>query len=210
MSNFETALKILRINEGGYNFDPNDAGGETYIGIARATYPLWAGWSIINAIKRTRKIKSEEIINDPVLDSLVTAFYQNQWNRKNLALITNTGAASLVFDTSQQHGNWGRVVYYGVNGFPPNFTWFDSKIPNGLSYDLANKINTSPTTAYIGIAESRKKYVQYLTDSGQLSKTFTVGIMSRINKFLSNAWGFVLTPGGTATAVVLAAGIFFF
>lgn len=211
MSNFPTALKILLLNEGGYNHDPNDLGGETYCGIARASYPSWQGWAIIDAVKNTRQIRDEEIISDPSLVALVTSFYQNQWNVNSLDLISNTGAASLVFDTSQQHGNWGRVVYIGVNGMPASNNWFDTTIPNGLTYDLAGKINTDPTGTYTRIATARKAYVQYLLDSGKLSKTFSAGVMARINKFISNAWGFILTPGGgTATALLIAVVTFFF
>lgn len=208
MSNFDTALKILLLNEGGYNNDPNDKGGETYCGIARRIYPNWPGWTLIDAVKKVRNIRNEELINDAELTAAVRTFYLNQWKIKNLELINNPGVASLVFDTSQQHGNWGRVVYMGVNGID-TANWFDKTIPNALSYDLANKINAQPTSSYNGIAAARKKYVQYLLDSGQLSKTFEKGIMARIKKFIANTWGFVLTPGGTATAILLATTFFF-
>lgn len=39
-------------HEGGYCNDPDDAGGETYKGIARNYNPTWEGWTIIDFMKR--------------------------------------------------------------------------------------------------------------------------------------------------------------
>lgn len=210
MSNFDTALKILLLNEGGYNNDPNDKGGETYCGIARATYGSWQGWKIIDTIKQQRKIKNEEIINDATLNGLVKSFYQHQWQIKNLGSINNTGVASLVFDTSQQHGNWGRVVYFGIFGLPKNNDWYNSNVPNNLTTSVINKINGAPSESYYKIANSRKLYVEYLINSGKLSKTFETGILNRIKKFASNVWQFALTPAGGVVSVLLITTTFFF
>lgn len=39
MTNFERAIKLLFRYEGGYNFRPNDPGGETKYGISKKSYP---------------------------------------------------------------------------------------------------------------------------------------------------------------------------
>lgn len=39
MSNFDRAMDIILDEEGGYNNDPNDPGGETKFGISKRTYP---------------------------------------------------------------------------------------------------------------------------------------------------------------------------
>jgi len=39
MSDFNLAIKTVLKNEGGYSFDPKDAGGETKFGISKHSYP---------------------------------------------------------------------------------------------------------------------------------------------------------------------------
>lgn len=52
MADFKTAYKKIEAAEGGYCFDPDDAGGETYKGISRRANPNWNGWISIDAIKK--------------------------------------------------------------------------------------------------------------------------------------------------------------
>lgn len=52
MADFKTAYKKIEAAEGGYCFDPDDAGGETYKGISRKANPNWDGWISIDAIKK--------------------------------------------------------------------------------------------------------------------------------------------------------------
>jgi len=51
MTNFEKAYKKLVRFEGGYVFDKDDKGGETYKGIARNFNPNWEGWKLIETSK---------------------------------------------------------------------------------------------------------------------------------------------------------------
>jgi len=47
----ETYRKVIRPHEGLYANNPQDAGGETYQGIARKKIPLWSGWKLIDQAK---------------------------------------------------------------------------------------------------------------------------------------------------------------
>jgi lysozyme family protein len=49
---FETAYKQTAKFEGGYANSPKDPGGETFRGISRKAHPDWAGWPIIDQIKK--------------------------------------------------------------------------------------------------------------------------------------------------------------
>ncbi|MBW1801582.1 MAG: hypothetical protein JRJ85_12745, partial [Deltaproteobacteria bacterium] len=44
MAKFDEAFEKTTAIEGGYVFDPDDAGGETYKGISRRFNPSWGGW----------------------------------------------------------------------------------------------------------------------------------------------------------------------
>lgn len=51
MAEFKEAYDITLENEGGYDNDPDDAGGETYKGITRKYESDWYGWAIIDEAK---------------------------------------------------------------------------------------------------------------------------------------------------------------
>lgn len=51
MADFALELAKLGGLEGTYDNDPDDAGGETVFGIARAFHPSWPGWALVDAAK---------------------------------------------------------------------------------------------------------------------------------------------------------------
>ena len=80
MANFEIAYKRTSKFEGGYVYDPDDNGGETYAGISRKANPQWLGWKTIDAAK----IKADfpkNLDNNAVLRQQVKTLYlKNYWN----------------------------------------------------------------------------------------------------------------------------------
>lgn len=66
--------EILK-HEGGYSFDADDPGGETYMGIARKYHKKWEGWNFIDAYKVNNTLKRNDFIISPELMGLVAAFY---------------------------------------------------------------------------------------------------------------------------------------
>jgi len=51
MSYFWDAYAITMSHEGGYSFDEDDVGGETYKGISRVYNPSWIGWDHIDYVR---------------------------------------------------------------------------------------------------------------------------------------------------------------
>lgn len=88
MADFLLAFEPMIVNEGGYKLtnDPNDKGGMTYAGIARNSWPKWAGWSVIDAG------------GAPQAD-LVRGFYRaNFWTPLRLEEVENQKLAQCIFD----------------------------------------------------------------------------------------------------------------
>ena len=85
MANFEEAFKITAAHEGGYVFDPDDAGGETYKGISRRFNPSWDGWTIIDNLKElgiSNKDLEAKLDRDDNLQEKVALFYKhNYWDK---------------------------------------------------------------------------------------------------------------------------------
>ena len=74
MADFKKSFDEIIKFEGEYSNDPDDLGGETFMGISRIHHPDWAGWGIL---------KNEKIDkNSFLLVDLVKNFYKtNYWNR---------------------------------------------------------------------------------------------------------------------------------
>jgi lysozyme family protein len=75
MSYFEDAYAKTMGHEGGYCNDPDDAGGETYKGIARNFHGSWMGWTLIDEYKGDPRFP-KCLDQDTVLQDMVKAFYK--------------------------------------------------------------------------------------------------------------------------------------
>ena len=51
MASFGEAFEHTMGMEGGYANDPQDVGGETFMGVSRVYNPGWYGWTIIDGQK---------------------------------------------------------------------------------------------------------------------------------------------------------------
>lgn len=98
MANFKTAFMQVLKNEGSYSNDPQDAGGETYKGIARKKNRNWPGWVIVDAVKSKPNFPRGLDTNTD-LQLKVESFYQQQyWNTIRGDEIINQDIAFSIFD----------------------------------------------------------------------------------------------------------------
>jgi lysozyme family protein len=109
MAVYELALLKTGLNEGGYANNPNDKGKETFAGIARKFWPTWAGWAIIDIIKKNRGTDADTINRfataDPRMRPLIVAFYKtNFWDTNKLDQITDQQLAETIYDFGVNHG----------------------------------------------------------------------------------------------------------
>lgn len=103
MADFSKAHPKLALAEGLYSDDPDDSGGETVRGIARAFWPRWSGWSIVDAAKREPGFPGN-LKAKPALTAAVQAFYrENFWDRFSLDELDQ----ALAFELFEQAVNLG-------------------------------------------------------------------------------------------------------
>lgn len=109
MANFKVFEPILLKNEGGYANKAGDAGGETWMGVAKNYFPKWAGWAIIDANKAHLpsndrngwKVFSIYLRTLSDLQALVDTFYYTTfWKQMQGDSITNQSIANFI-------GDWG-------------------------------------------------------------------------------------------------------
>lgn len=98
MAKFNIAFQKMLSYEGGYVNDPDDRGGETYKGIARASHGNWPGWRIIDKYKANPDFPSL-LAKDIDLQQDVDQFYwTNFWVPLNADRIQNQSMAEAIFD----------------------------------------------------------------------------------------------------------------
>jgi len=112
---FSKAMKQIRKSEGGYAFDPDDVGGETYVGISRKFFPKWKGWKIIDHLKKHsgHKVKTNEIFFDNDLDHFIEEFYLKYfWKPLKCDKINNPILAEHLFDCGINLGKKSAVKFF--------------------------------------------------------------------------------------------------
>lgn len=106
MADFYTAHKAVMVNEGGYVFDKDDLGGETYKGIARNKHPHWTGWLLIDSIKRLNPSDLNAALDlNLTLQSQILAFYKSEfWNIFAGDQIVSQNVAESIYDSAVNMG----------------------------------------------------------------------------------------------------------
>lgn len=109
MAKFESAFKLTSQAEGGYSFNPDDTGKETYRGVSRKNWPNWQGWSHIDTIKENHGTDAHTInqwgAKVVVLQSLVANFYRvNFWDVNKLDQFNDQQLANTVYDFGVNSG----------------------------------------------------------------------------------------------------------
>jgi lysozyme family protein len=110
MADFKKAYDITMGNEGFYDNDPSDVGGETYKGIARNYDSSWEGWLIIDDFKH--KPNFPKCIDVNILEKSVQKFYKMKyWDVFLGDKVTNQDIANELFDTSVNMGGKDAVTF---------------------------------------------------------------------------------------------------
>jgi lysozyme family protein len=110
MANFDKEFDKLILVEGGYSFDPDDAGGETYLGISRKANPQWRGWVYIDEVKKANKNVSNSKLtfilksNDNITKSAKRLYKNMYWDIIDLDDIPSQKIAHQLFDTAVNCG----------------------------------------------------------------------------------------------------------
>jgi lysozyme family protein len=104
MANFLTAYEKVLKHEGGYVHDPDDPGGETYKGVARAMNSKWDGWVIVDTLKKHSGFPSSLDKHTELQDKIKSFYEINYWDRvKGDDIVSDTVAMS-IFDFAVNAG----------------------------------------------------------------------------------------------------------
>ena len=112
MADFRKAYAKLEVAEGGYVFDKDDAGEETYKGVSRKANPNWIGWVILDDLKKHHPKTFESIAKKtPQLEKAVWDLYKKTyWDCFELDTIPSQKVAEQLFDTNVNCGKLAAIT----------------------------------------------------------------------------------------------------
>jgi len=134
MSDFNIAYTRTAKFEGGYSNDPDDKGKETYKGVARASWPNWAGWKIIDVAKTAPNFPAPLDTNQPLQDLILRFYKTNFWNHIQGDAIPDQNIANEVYDCSVNSGVTRGVTFLqqGLNVLNNNEKLYPDIMADGL------------------------------------------------------------------------------
>lgn len=113
MANFDKEFEKLILAEGVYGNDPDDSGGETFLGISRVHNPKWIGWKTIDDIKKihgTKNLTKVLKTNESLINSAKVYYKMRYWDIFRLDEIPNQKIAHEMFDTCVNMGSKSAIL----------------------------------------------------------------------------------------------------
>ena len=166
MASFDKAFQRTLIYEGGYNNDPIDWGSETYKGIARKSNPTWAGWAILDNLKKDIKNFPKNLDSDSSLQSHVKSLYKtNYWDVNKLDLVNDQDVANEAFDTGVNMGVSvaGRYIQEALNLLNRNQqSYADLKVDGVVGNITIGILNSHPNPKAVLKTINGLQFIKYI------------------------------------------------
>lgn len=195
MAQFEKSQKIVGINEGGYQNDPDDD-GNWYMGNLIGTNWGIAATTLAGYLGRTPTVADMKSLSRATAEQILK---KNYWDANNFGKLENQSVATMLYDGAVNHGVHGMrylveralsqlkrpMLYYRV------FTTEGIELMNRInSKDLfyalktarANRYKSSPKKKYINGWLARLERINYVPDNrnrfslAALSAVLLVGV----------------------------------
>lgn len=107
MADFDIEFEKIILTEGGYVNDPDDKGGETYLGISRKYNPNLQMWKTIDSIKKqfgTKNINKRLKNNESIIREVKFVYKDEYWDPMCLDAVPSQDIAHELFDTAVNCG----------------------------------------------------------------------------------------------------------
>ena len=107
MANFKKEFDKVIVAEGGYVNDPDDKGGETYLGISRKAHPYSTIWKDIDYYKskyKTSDLTKKLKLNTDITNRISKIYKEEYWDVFDLDKVPNQRIAHQIFDDAVNRG----------------------------------------------------------------------------------------------------------
>lgn len=170
-------INLVLKHEGNYAKVDGDAGGETYMGISRKSFPQWAGWKTVDQYK---PLKHNQHINDDNLDTMVRRLYYNKFYIPlHIDKIENKELAAHLLDHSVNAGikNGVKILQKSINAATDSKLKIDGVLGDKTLDALANS-NQEEVSEYF--VANRNQYYKDLVKNKPTQKKFLNGWLKRV------------------------------
>lgn len=213
---FPPAYTIVQRHEGGYANDPDDIGGETYRGIARAVWPQWEGWRYIDlwkielGLSENRAPRNNEFATAATsqhadkIDQLVRQFYFNLWQASRADQITDQQVANAYFDLYVLSSQAVKTMQQALNTLPG----VSVSVDNRIGPETISAINAAPAEELLeAFADKRIEFHHSQISKGIVNAKYLEGWIKRAEAFLPDV---EIVPMTGIIAVTLIGGYFLY
>lgn len=166
MADFNTAFELTMKAEGGYVHDPDDPGGETYKGIARARNSKWQGWVDIDLLKNKANFPQNMDDNLALQEKVKSLYEANYWDKIQGDEITDQDIAESIFDFAVNAGP-------GTSAKLAQIT-VQAKTDGVIGPKTLKKINADDKRAFLAVFSLAKigRYINICEQRSQSRKYF--------------------------------------
>ena len=178
MATFEKSQKIVGINEGGYQNDPQDD-GNWYMGLLIGTNLGIAAPTLADYLGRTPAVHEMKNLSRSTAELILK---HNFWTKNNFDLLKNQSVATMLYDGAVNHGVSGmrllaekaltrlkrKLIYYKVfttEGIALMNKQNQKELFYALKTARANRYKASPKKKYIAGWLNRLERINYLDQS---------------------------------------------
>jgi len=189
MAKFKEAYAITLGHEVGYVNDPDDAGGETYNGVARKFWPDWEGWNIVDAAKNKPNFPNN-LSDNSQLNNLVKDHYKEKfWDKFYGDDIPVQFLANELFDTGINMGTKRAVTFLqtGLNVLNRNGRLYpdiaeDGAFGKNTLHALESYLSTDAASLLYKVMNILQgmHYITYMKKD-PVQERFARGWLSRVN-----------------------------
>jgi len=187
MADFEKAYYKTMKHEGGYIHDPDDAGGETYMGISRKYNPGWDGWGIIDDLKGSSNFSKCLDDSDELLETVENFYKQRYWDVNMLDDFEDQAVAEEMFDTGVNMGvrRAAKFLQESLNYLNRNGSLFSDLVVDGVigsatmnALSKLQKDDYSILLTMLNVCQGRH-YMEYMKKS-PIQEKYARGWFSRV------------------------------
>jgi lysozyme family protein len=164
--------------EGKYSNNPDDSGGETYVGISRNNFPDWSGWKIIDQMKSQPNFPANLDSNTTLQNSIGTFYIPNFWNPIQGNNITAQIIADFVCDFGINAG-----VEVSVKHLQKNLNVTQDGIFGPKTLAATNAQNSK--TFIVTLVNDRVAFYKDVAEVNPKDKQFLSDWLYRANRFLT-------------------------
>jgi lysozyme family protein len=137
MASFEKSQKIVGINEGGYQKDPNDS-GNWYKGVLLGTNWGIAAPTLARFLGRTPTIYEMKNLSRATAELILK---RNFWEKNNFDKLHNQSVATMLYDGAVNHGIGGMRLLAAKALKRLKHPLVDNAVFTGQGIDIMNKLN---------------------------------------------------------------------